>query len=44
VFIIAAGAFTLLVYVHNNWLLIPELFGAWMGTYWAVSHDSKIPN
>ena len=39
--IIALGAFTLIVYVHNNWLLIPELIGAFLGTYLAVKHSNK---
>jgi hypothetical protein len=39
--IIALGAFTLIVYVHNNWLLVPELIGAFCGTYWAVKTSKQ---
>lgn len=39
--IVGCGAFTVVSYTTDRWLLIPALLGAFLGTYIAVKKESK---
>lgn len=39
VMIAVIGAISILFYVSNPWLVIPELVGYWFGTYVAIRYD-----
>lgn len=38
--IVALGAFTIVSYTANHWLLIPAVLGGALGTYFAVGEKS----
>lgn len=38
--IIAVSAFSVTQYVQEPWLIPAALLGAWLGTFYAVQHDS----
>jgi hypothetical protein len=39
--LIAIGGFSTIAYVHNIWLILPELLGAFCGTYLTIRFGKK---
>ena len=40
-FIILLGGIGILIYVNNPWMLIPEMFGAFVGSYVVMTYRAK---
>lgn len=40
-FITSSGAFTIISYTHNNWLIIPAVVGGMIGTYLSIKYNKQ---
>ena len=39
--LVLIGGITILIYVHNPIMIIPEMFGAFVGTYFVMKYTAK---